>query len=196
MRNSRFTEAQIIGLIKEQEAGMPTLEQCALGTARASVVRLHAACVAEFRATRDLSHIDRRILAAVRTDIGGYNGVSEDEREQFEEAVDALLFRDNADADAFITGYVEAQLASGSETADVSLLERKPTFHFLLPARPLEWLRKFPAIAHHALNRLCPSSDDLGHEGLIGNGGSGSLMVQSMPLSADETSDASRSSLP
>ncbi|PTR33227.1 hypothetical protein SAMN05216376_12715 [Mameliella alba] len=133
---------------------IPTLEQCALGTARASVVRLHAACVAEFRATGDLSQIDRRILAAVRTDIGGYNGVSEDERVRFEEAVDALLFRNETDADAFIAGYVEAQLASGGETADVSWLERKPTFQFLLPTRPLEWLRKFPAIAHHPLNRL------------------------------------------
>ncbi len=26
MRNSRFTEAQIIGMIKEQEAGLPTAE--------------------------------------------------------------------------------------------------------------------------------------------------------------------------
>ncbi|WBL34048.1 hypothetical protein O5O51_04925 [Sinirhodobacter sp. HNIBRBA609] len=133
---------------------IPTLEQCALGTARASVVRLHAACVAEFRVTADLSHIDRRMLAAVRTDIGGYNWGSEGERERFEEAVDATLFRNEADADAFITEYVEAQLASGSETADVSWLERKPMFHFLLPTRPLEWLRKFRAIAHHPLNRL------------------------------------------
>jgi putative transposase len=28
MRRSRFTEAQIIGMIKEQEAGMPTAEVC------------------------------------------------------------------------------------------------------------------------------------------------------------------------
>jgi len=28
MRNSRFTEAQIIGMIKEQEAGLPTAELC------------------------------------------------------------------------------------------------------------------------------------------------------------------------
>ena len=28
MRQSRFTEAQIIGMIKEQEAGMPTADVC------------------------------------------------------------------------------------------------------------------------------------------------------------------------
>ncbi len=28
MRKSRFTQAQIIGMIKEQEAGMPTAEVC------------------------------------------------------------------------------------------------------------------------------------------------------------------------
>ena len=28
MRQSRFTEAQIIGMIEEQEAGMPTAEVC------------------------------------------------------------------------------------------------------------------------------------------------------------------------
>jgi hypothetical protein len=44
--------------------------------------------------------------------------------------------------------------------------------------------------------RMCPSSDDLGHDGLIGNGCSGSLMVQSMPRADGAASGASRSSAP
>jgi hypothetical protein len=132
----------------------PTLEQCATRTAHATLVTLHAACVAEFRATGDLSEVDRRILAAVRTDIGGYNGVEEDERRRFEQAVDVLLFRNEAEAEAFITGYIEAQLASGQDFADVSWLERQPHFRFLLPTRPLEWLRRFPLISQHTLDRL------------------------------------------
>ena len=38
MRKSRFTEAQIIGMIKEQEAGLPTAELC----------RKHGLCPATF----------------------------------------------------------------------------------------------------------------------------------------------------
>ena len=41
-------------------------------------------------------------------------------------------------------------------------------------------------------HRECPSSDDLGHEELSGNGGSGSWMVQSMPRSGGAASGASR----
>lgn len=40
--------------------------------------------------------------------------------------------------------------------------------------------------------RACPSSDDLEHEGLIWNGGPGSLGFQSMPRSGDAASGASR----
>jgi hypothetical protein len=50
MRQSRFTEAQIIGMIKEQEAGMPTAEvkwSCFLGQfcglAKMHLVSVHAA---------------------------------------------------------------------------------------------------------------------------------------------------------
>ena len=43
MRQSRFTEAQIIGMIKEQEAGMPTAEVCRRhGLSPASFYKLKA----------------------------------------------------------------------------------------------------------------------------------------------------------
>lgn len=43
MRKSRFTEAQIIGMIKEQEAGLPTAELCRkLGLSPATFYKLKA----------------------------------------------------------------------------------------------------------------------------------------------------------
>lgn len=43
MRKSRFTEAQIIGMIKEQEAGLPTAELCRKhGLSPATFYRLKA----------------------------------------------------------------------------------------------------------------------------------------------------------
>lgn len=61
MRKSRFTEAQIIGMIKEQEAGLPTAELC----------RKHGLSPATFykRALRDrFADLLRKLLAVVKED--------------------------------------------------------------------------------------------------------------------------------
>ena len=55
MRKSRFTEAQIIGMIKEQEAGMPTAEVC----------RRHGLSMATFY---KLANVDRLVEARLVRD--------------------------------------------------------------------------------------------------------------------------------
>ena len=50
MRKSRFTEAQIIGMIKEQEAGMPTAEVCRKhGLSPAYVLQVQSRSMAAWR---------------------------------------------------------------------------------------------------------------------------------------------------
>lgn len=53
MRKSRFTETQIIGMIKEQEAGMPTAEVCRRhGLSPASFYKFKAKTPAAYRKHR------------------------------------------------------------------------------------------------------------------------------------------------
>ena len=133
---------------------IPTLENCARRDQHDVVRTLHAACVAEFRAGGDITDIDYRVLRAIRTDIGGYKGVEEDERKRFEGIIDGLLFRTEADAETFVTEYMEAQFTNGSHVVDVNLLQRYPHFQFLSPTKPLEWLTQFKQIPLQLLNDL------------------------------------------
>lgn len=133
---------------------VPTPAEYAIGDSRDLVRTLHAGCVAEFRAVGDLSNIDRQILAAIWPDIGGYNGVEDEERERFESLIESILFSTEAEADAYISAYIEPQLASGIASTDVTLLERKSQFKFLLTTRPLEWLQRFPSISLNTLDNL------------------------------------------
>jgi putative transposase len=56
MRKSRFTEAQIIGMIKEQEAGLPTAELCRKhGLSPATFVSVRPDCSME-RFSRAAGH--------------------------------------------------------------------------------------------------------------------------------------------
>ena len=87
MRKSRFTEAQIIGMIKEQEAGMPTAEECRKhGLSQGSFYKykskyggLEVSDVAKLRAMEDENARLKRLLAdtmldnAVLKDVLGKN---------------------------------------------------------------------------------------------------------------------------
>ncbi len=76
MRNSRFTEAQIIGMIKEQEAGLPTAEVCRKhGLAQSTFYKLKAryggmdvSDAARLRALEDENAKLKRLLADTMLD--------------------------------------------------------------------------------------------------------------------------------
>ena len=76
MRRSRFTEAQIIGMIKEQEAGMPTAEVCRRhGLSPATVYKLKSRYggveeseAARLKALEDENAKLKRLLAVTMLD--------------------------------------------------------------------------------------------------------------------------------
>ena len=76
MRKSRFTEAQIIGMIKEQEAGMPTAEVCRkYGLSQGTFYKykskyggMEVSDVAKLRAMEDENARLKRLLADTMLD--------------------------------------------------------------------------------------------------------------------------------
>ena len=78
MRKSRFTETQIIGMIKEQEAGMPTAEVCRKhGLSQGTFYKykskyggMEVSDVAKLRAMRDHDISQRRAYRLVRCPAG------------------------------------------------------------------------------------------------------------------------------
>jgi len=132
----------------------PTLAQ--LSSGRPAVTRvLHAACLATFRRERTLEHVDRDVLRAVKTDLGGYPGYSENEGEVFEAEIDRLILSDEADTEAFARAYIEPQLLHAPEAAtDVSWLNYKEAFRKLRAHLPLEWLKRYPSMPHYARDTL------------------------------------------
>ena len=76
MRKNRFTEAQIIGMIKEQEAGMPTAEVCRkLGLSQGSFYKykskyggMEVSDVAKLKAMEDENARLKRLLADTMLD--------------------------------------------------------------------------------------------------------------------------------
>lgn len=76
MRKSRFTEAQIIGMIKEQEAGIPTAEVCRKhGLSQGTFYKykskyggMELSDVAKLRSTEDENARLKRLLADTMLD--------------------------------------------------------------------------------------------------------------------------------
>lgn len=134
---------------------VPSLKDVALGNWHNVARVLHAACLAEFRAAGEISHISKETLEIVKTDLGSYQGVSEDEAKAFETAIDVKIFPSMADAESFLRRYVEPQLAKGSKGhTNSSWLGYKKEFHPLRAKLSIDWLARYRALPFHTLDTL------------------------------------------
>ncbi|MER8835953.1 hypothetical protein [Mesorhizobium sp. M0909] len=133
---------------------VPTLS--ALSQQRKAVTRvLHAACLAYFRGSGTLERIDRKVLAAVKTDLGGYGGYGEGEGKALQAEIDRLLFGDLSDVEAYAREFIEPQLTQpGDPPTDVGWLRHKQAFKPLQKTLALEWLERFPEMPKGARDTL------------------------------------------
>jgi hypothetical protein len=88
----------------------------------------------------------------VKTDVGGYSGVANEEAVVFEAEIDSSLFKAAADVEAFAREFIEPGLRKSDNDAatDVGWLRYKNAFKPLRKTLPLEWLERYPAMPRQA----------------------------------------------
>ena len=133
----------------------PTLTQLANREWTTLAVVLHAGCLMHFREHGNLEGIDRNILAAVKTDAGGYNDETKEEVEAFEAEIDRILFPTLADAESYAREWIEPGLSREPDAAtNAEWLRYKKAFGPLQGRLSIEWLRRFPAMPRYAETTL------------------------------------------
>lgn len=143
LRNALYSQAQ----------HAPSLQLCAKHSNLVITRILYAGCLAEFRVTGRLDGVAQPVLQAVKTDSGGYNGMSEDELTAFSDELDRNLFTGEADREQFLRGFIEEQLAYGRHS-DVGWLDYRPEFHRFRSTLPMKWLNCFPQMTYESMDCL------------------------------------------
>lgn len=116
---------------------------------------LLAACVVRFRDGENLATIDKRVLAAAKSEASSYPAFAKGEEEEFEAALDAALFADPGSAEAYLRAYMEQQLSATENTPQhVYWLDQKAAFQEFRATLPLEWLERFPRMPAEAARTL------------------------------------------
>ncbi len=116
---------------------------------------LLAVCVVLFRDGVRLETVDARVLAAAKTEEYAYPTFADGERDAFEAALDAALFKESGYAEAFVRRYMEQQLGATEEVSvNVDWLDYRPAFQHLRATLPLDWLEQFPKMPIAAARTL------------------------------------------
>lgn len=123
---------------------------------RPDIVRvLHAACIVIYRKQGTLDGVDPKILRAVKTHIGGYSGVSNEEAAAFEAEIDKEILQSAADAEAFAREFIEPSLGSQTDLGtNVGWLRYKTAFKPLQRTLALQWLQRYPNMPRQARDSL------------------------------------------
>jgi hypothetical protein len=137
------------------EPSVPALEDIALGNWHTFVRVLYAASLTIYRAQGALDGVAKKVLEAVKTDSGGYNGVSQDEASDFETEIDRVIFGSSEELEGFLTRYVEPQLQQGTKGhTNSNWLGYKDEFKTLRAKLSIQWLKRYRALPFHTLDTL------------------------------------------
>jgi hypothetical protein len=125
----RTAELALLNSFPMLNPHVPTLSD--LSKKKFAVTRvLHAACLATYREVGNLDRIDKKILRAVKTDLGGFSGVPEEEAKAFEAEIDRRLFQSLSDAGAYAREFIEPQLIKMTRQLTLAGFDtKKPSGH-------------------------------------------------------------------
>jgi hypothetical protein len=136
------------------QAAGPTLQNLANHVGSETARVLHAGCLAEFRSVGHLDSVSDEILIAVRTDIGGYESISDEEEGALTSEIDRKILPNLAVAEGLLRQLSEPVLADGGTPRFMHWLSNDEQFAPLKTSLALEWLQRFPEMDETARDRL------------------------------------------
>ncbi|MFB6451397.1 hypothetical protein [Bradyrhizobium tunisiense] len=159
----QMAERALLNCFPLLDAYVPTLSARSGNDRPDIVLVLHAACMVIYRGQGNLDGVDRKILRAVKTDIGGYSGVSNEEAAAFEAEIDKLILQSVADAEAFAREFIEPSLTAQTDLGtNVGWLRYKTAFKPLQRTLALQWLERYPNMPRQARDSLFDMSAEHG----------------------------------
>ena len=136
------------------QAAIPTLQKLAHHVGNETARVFHAGCLAEFRCVGHLDNVSNEILIAVRTDIGGYQSISDEEKRALTSQIDRKILPNLPAAEGLLRQLSEPVLAAGGMPRFMYWLSNDEQFAPLQSSLALEWLQHFPEMDETARDRL------------------------------------------
>lgn len=135
-------------------AAIPTTQHLANHVGSETARVFHAGCLAEFRSVGHLDSVPNEILIAVKTDIGGYESISDEEKRALTSQIDRKILPNLPAAEGLLRQLLEPVLEAGGMPRFLYWLTNDEQFAPLQSSLALEWLQRFPEMDETARDRL------------------------------------------